>query len=103
MPKKYGHKAQSTKGKFHPDDIMSGLETVDKQGGSHPPAAEAGGGSDGHIKSVKRGDGTENMEARGSKKRGQGITVPYSGSKNYPKELRQHSGLKAPKSGKSPK
>ena len=103
MPKKYGHKAQSTKGSKHPDSIMPGLETVDKLGGSQGSDMKMGKGSDGHKKSVKRGDGTSNMEARGSKKRGDGIKVPYSGSKNYPGELRQHSGLKAPKSGKQPK
>lgn len=103
MPKKYWHKAQSTKGKFHPDEIGSGLETVEKQGGSQGSDMEMGRGSDGHKSSVKRGDGTENMEAKPSKERGKGITVPYSGSKSYPGETRQHSGLKAPHSGKQPR
>ena len=102
--KKFGHKAQSTKGSNHPSDILPGLEAVDKQGGSHPPAAPAPGGSDKHIKSVKRGDGTETLQ--GTKvvhKQGSIPKAPGSPPKNYPKEIRQHSGLKAPKSGKQPK
>ena len=101
--KSYGHKSMSDKGSKHPSSIASGLQTVDKQGGSPPGAMEAGSGSDKHKKSVKRGDGTENLKADGSKKRGSILKAPGSGSSHLPGEVRKHSGTKAPKSVKQPK
>ncbi len=100
--KRYGHKSMEDTGKFHPDDIASGLETVDKLGGSPPPAQSAGSGSNSPPRGVVRGDGTENMEAGGSKKRGSIPSAPGSGSNHIPGDVRKHSGLKAPRSGRQP-
>ena len=100
----YSHKAKNDDGKFHPSSIASGLETVEKQGGSPPPAASSGKGSTNFPKNVVKGNGTESLKGtKVVKKRGERGKVPYSGSTNYPGNVRKHSGLKAPHSGKQPK
>ena len=100
---KYSHKSLGAKGKAHPSSIKSGLAGVDKQGGGPSPNPSSTGSGDGHIKGVVRGDGTETLQGtKVSKKHGSGTPGPGSGSKNYPKDLRQHAGTKAPKSVKQP-
>jgi len=101
--KHFGHKSKSDSGKFHPDDIGSGLETVTKQGGSGPKAMKAGKGSNSPPRGVVRGDGTESLKGiKVVHKQGDIAKAPSSGSQHIPGEVRKNSGLKAPNSGKQP-
>ena len=101
--KSFGHKSKDDSGKFHPDDITSGLETVDKKGGSGPKEMKTGKGSNSPPKGVVRGDGTESLKGiKVVHKQGSIAKAPGSGSQHIPGEVRKNSGLKAPNSGKQP-
>lgn len=102
--KSYGHKSSSDKGKFHPSTIASGLETVDKKGGSPPGPAKTGRGSNSPPRGVVRGDGTESL--KGTKvqhKDGKRASLGGSGSSNIPGGVSKHDGFKTPHRGKQPK
>jgi len=101
--KRFGHKSSSDKGRFHPSDIGSGLETVDKMGGSEPRAATSGRGSNSPPRGVVRGDGTESL--KGTKvqhKNGKKMSAPGSGSSHIPGDVSKHDGFKTPRHGKQP-
>ena len=97
----FGHKHKSDKGSKHPSSIGPGLEKTSGEGGSSPEIPSYTKGSDGHLKSVVRGDGTETR--RGTKvvhKQKTGGSIPSGDKESIPSGVKQHSGLKAPKSVK---
>jgi hypothetical protein len=81
----YGHKSKPDDGSKHPDTIGPGLEAVSGEGGSSPKVPAYTKGSDGHNKSVKRGDGTETRR---------GIKVVHKQSKvSQPKASKDTNAL----------
>lgn len=102
----FGHKSMDDGGKFHPDTIKSGQETVDKQGGSASPAVPGYASRARAVtpKGVVRGDGTETLKGITVKKvRGNLDKSPLQTKKStssIPGGVKQHDGKKAPRSVK---
>ena len=100
-------RADSTKGKFHPKKIGSGLEKTAKLSGSAVAVPKPASGSATFPKGVSRGDGTQTRRGTTYKNMGTHPGRPggTSGNKmtHIPGRVAKHNGKSTPRSVTDPK
>ena len=100
-------RADSTKGKFHPQKIGSGLEKTAKLSGNSVSVPKPARGSASFPQGVSRGDGTQTRRGTTYKNMGTHPGRPggTSGNKmsNIPGRVSKNNGFRTPKSVIDPK